>query len=101
MTCTVAGGVAWADCTCRAGGRDYELGRTACLSTPQGLRLATCGMALNNTSWRFTDTPCVGAALMRGEETEMAAATGPPNRTAGVAGGPHPGIQSPRHLPPP
>lgn len=78
VTCTVAGGSAWAaECTCRAGGRDYEIGRTACLSTPQGFRLATCGMVLNNTSWRFTDTPCVGAARTRDEEI---AARGPQDR---------------------
>jgi hypothetical protein len=50
-----------ADCTCRALGRDFELGRSACLSTPNGARYATCGMVLNNTSWRISDTPCVPA----------------------------------------
>ena len=50
-----------ADCTCRALGRDFELGRVVCLSTPGGARLATCGMVLNNTSWRISDTPCVSA----------------------------------------
>jgi hypothetical protein len=48
-----------ADCICRAQGREYELGKTACLATPKGPRLATCGMVLNNTSWQFSDTPCV------------------------------------------
>jgi hypothetical protein len=48
-----------ADCTCRALGQDFELGRVVCLSTPKGPRLATCGMVLNNTSWRISDTPCV------------------------------------------
>jgi len=47
-----------ADCTCRAPGRQFELGQTACLTTPQGPRLATCGMVLNNTSWQFLETPC-------------------------------------------
>jgi hypothetical protein len=47
-----------AECTCRAPGRQVELGQTACLMTPKGLRLATCGMALNNTSWQFSQTPC-------------------------------------------
>lgn len=50
---------AYADCICRAQGREYELGKTACLATPKGPRLATCGMVLNNTSWQFSDTPCV------------------------------------------
>jgi hypothetical protein len=52
---------AFADCTCRAGGRNYELGQTACISTPQGFRLAVCGMVLNNTSWRISTDACVAA----------------------------------------
>lgn len=50
-----------ADCTCRAGGRNYELGQTACLATPEGLRIATCGMVLNNTSWRVSPDACIAA----------------------------------------
>jgi hypothetical protein len=49
------------DCTCRAHGRSYELGQTTCLATPNGFRRATCGMVLNNTSWQFSQTPCVAA----------------------------------------
>ena len=48
-----------ADCTCRSQGHDYELGKSVCLQTPKGARIATCGMVLNNTSWQFSDTPCV------------------------------------------
>ena len=48
-----------ADCTCRSQGRDYELGNSVCLQTPKGARIATCGMVLNNTSWQFSETPCV------------------------------------------
>ena len=48
-----------ADCTCRSQGRDYELGKSVCLQTPKGARIATCGMVLNNTSWQFSDTACV------------------------------------------
>jgi hypothetical protein len=47
-----------ADCTCRAQGRDFEQGQTACLATPKGPRLATCGMVLNNSSWEFSEAPC-------------------------------------------
>jgi hypothetical protein len=50
-----------ADCTCRAFGRNFELGTSVCLSTPQGSRLATCGMVLNNTSWDVSSTSCVAA----------------------------------------
>jgi hypothetical protein len=59
-----------ADCTCRALGRDFELGRSACLSTPNGWRYATCGMVLNNTSWRISDTPCI---LVQGEPEHVSA----------------------------
>jgi hypothetical protein len=48
-----------ADCTCRAFGQDVELGGSACLTTPDGPRHAVCGMVLNNTSWQFSDMPCV------------------------------------------
>ena len=51
-----------ADCTCRAAGRDFDLGRSICMPTPTGFRLATCDMVLNNTSWRISSTPCVVAS---------------------------------------
>jgi hypothetical protein len=54
---------AFADCTCRSQGRDYELGQSACLPSPKGARIATCGMVLNNTSWQFTDAPCTISAV--------------------------------------
>jgi hypothetical protein len=44
--------------TCRALGRHFELGQTACLATPNGPRLATCAMVLNNSSWQFSEVPC-------------------------------------------
>jgi hypothetical protein len=50
---------AQADCTCRAQGRNFEQGQAICLSTPNGLRVATCGMVLNNSAWEFSQTPCV------------------------------------------
>lgn len=50
---------ALADCTCRAQGRNFEQGQAACLATPTGLRVATCGMVLNNSAWEFSQTPCV------------------------------------------
>ena len=52
-----------ADCTCRWQGRDYELGRSVCLQSPKGARIATCGMVLNNTSWQFSETPCTVSAV--------------------------------------
>jgi hypothetical protein len=51
------------ECTCRAQGRDFTLGQSVCLATPRGARIATCAMMLNNTSWQFTETPCVVSNL--------------------------------------
>lgn len=51
-----------ADCTCRALGREYQKGEMVCLRNPAGqTRLATCGMVLNNSSWEFSNTPCVSS----------------------------------------
>lgn len=46
------------NCFCRAKGRTFAIGESACLATGDGPRLAECGMVLNNTSWRFTARPC-------------------------------------------
>ena len=71
-----AGGVtdAVAGCTCRSQGRDFELGQSTCLQTPKGARIATCGMVLNNTSWKFTETPCVVSDARPEEAVEPARA---------------------------
>lgn len=53
-----------ADCTCRALGRSFELGQSLCLVTPDGPRLAVCGMQVNVTSWRFSQMPCVSAGTI-------------------------------------
>ena len=50
---------AQADCTCRAQGRNFEQGQAVCLATPNGPRIATCGMVLNNSSWELSQSPCV------------------------------------------
>src|SRR5262245_14801757 len=47
-----------ADCTCRAPGGDFEIGRVVCLATHKGPRLATCGMGLNNTACLISETAC-------------------------------------------
>jgi hypothetical protein len=51
------------NCTCRYRGTDYHLGEAVCLNGPSGPRMATCGMVLNNTSWRMSETPCPSASL--------------------------------------
>ncbi|MEM5584811.1 hypothetical protein WNZ15_20275 [Roseibium sp. AS2] len=45
-------------CTCRYQGADYGLGDSICLKSPDGMRMATCDMVLNNTSWKLSDAPC-------------------------------------------
>ena len=65
VACTAFAGNASADCTCRAGGENYELGQTVCLSTPQGFRLAVCAMVLNNTSWKISSDACVSAGTVK------------------------------------
>lgn len=64
-----------ADCTCRAFGRDFALGQSACLATPAGFRLATCGMVLNNTAWHFSPTPCLGAGVAERRHSAQSAPT--------------------------
>ena len=59
LTLLVSPAAADPNCICRARGQTFELGQSTCLASPKGPRIATCGMVLNNTSWQFTDTPCV------------------------------------------
>jgi len=61
-TCLIGIGTAsWAQnvsCTCRYQGEDYGVGESICVKSPQGMRMATCAMVLNNTSWKFSNAPC-------------------------------------------
>jgi len=82
--CDATLSLAAADCTCRSQGRDYDLGKSVCLQTPKGARIATCGMVLNNTSWQFSETPCVVSEL-------------PVDATPGHASHEHAGHQHARH----
>jgi hypothetical protein len=47
-----------AECYCRAQGRMFAVGETACIRSAEGPRIAHCGMVLNNTSWRLTGQSC-------------------------------------------
>jgi hypothetical protein len=47
------------DCTCRAGGHDYQLGDVICIRG----RLSQCQMNQNNTSWKEIGNECPRAAL--------------------------------------
>ena len=59
LTLDAARSTAAADCICLAQGREFALGQSVCLVSPKGPRIAVCGMVLNNTSWQFSETPCV------------------------------------------
>ncbi len=50
------------NCTCRYAGQSYALDTCVCIVTPQGARMACCGMVVNNTSWKFTRNGCPVAA---------------------------------------
>ncbi|NWG26163.1 MAG: hypothetical protein HXY30_17400 [Pseudorhodoplanes sp.] len=71
----VAAGPARADCTCRAQGRDFDLGATICLATPSGDRLAACSMVLNVTSWEISGVPCVSSNFRSPARPEIRRAT--------------------------
>jgi hypothetical protein len=47
-----------ANCYCRAKGRTFAEGESACLATPQGWRMAECLMVTNLMSWGFTERTC-------------------------------------------
>jgi hypothetical protein len=49
---------AQADCQCVAAGKKYQIGEVACLSLPEGERLARCSMVLNNSSWTKVEDAC-------------------------------------------
>ncbi len=58
--------------TCRYYGQDYERGGQICLSTPKGLRRASCGMALNNTTWIIHPESCAPATKKKRRATSKA-----------------------------
>ena len=51
------------DCICRANGREVHEGQTVCLRTAVGMKLARCERVLNNTSWKFSQKPCLFMSL--------------------------------------
>ena len=68
-------------CSCRYEGRDVPVGGQVCLKTPQGMRVATCGFELNNTSWKFSERSCgqvAGRTASIGQETAQVRGTGFP-----------------------
>ncbi len=57
--------IAGENCTCRYKDAEVEEGKTACIRTNKGLRMARCERVLNNTSWKFLELPCPYAFLER------------------------------------
>lgn len=45
-------------CFCWNDGRKIAEGRTACIRTNQGRRMALCGRVINMMSWQVTENPC-------------------------------------------
>jgi len=43
---------------CRAIGMEARQGEKLCIPTPEGQRMASCGMVLNVSSWTFLTEPC-------------------------------------------
>ena len=64
-------------CTCRYKGEKYGIGESICLKSPEGLRMATCGMVLNNTSWQFSDAPCPLTQLRQSNGSALEATGNP------------------------
>ena len=50
-------------CTCRAAGRDWLVGDSICLKTPNGERIAICTTDENVTTWRISPVPCATSSL--------------------------------------
>jgi hypothetical protein len=74
---TAATTPASADCTCRAPGIVAKHGQIVCLNTPQGPRLARCGMVLNNASWKFLPDACPEALRVIPREVDVAMSAAP------------------------
>ena len=49
-----------AECNCLYNGQRFEQEDTVCMRTPQGLRMARCGMLENIAWWEMLDAPCPG-----------------------------------------
>ncbi len=64
MIVLLAGGIladaAWAECNCLYNNQRYEQEDEVCMATPQGMRMARCGMLDNIAWWEMLDQPCPG-----------------------------------------
>jgi hypothetical protein len=60
LSAVLIGEAARADCNCLYNGQRYEQEETVCMRTPQGMRLARCGMLGNVAWWQVLDQTCPG-----------------------------------------
>jgi len=56
---------------CRAIGIEARQGETLCIPTPEGERMASCGMVLNVSSWTFLKEACRPNGAGDGEPLEQ------------------------------
>jgi hypothetical protein len=52
-----------AECNCLYNNQRYEQEDTVCMRTPQGMRMARCGMLDNIAWWEMLDEPCPGPGV--------------------------------------
>lgn len=51
---------AQAECNCLYNNQRYDQEDVVCMATPQGMRMARCGMLDNIAWWEMLDEPCQG-----------------------------------------
>ncbi len=83
-----------AECNCLYNNQRYEQEDTVCMRTPQGMRMARCGMLDNIAWWEMLDQPCQGQ-VSRLMTPAPPPSTLPPSTPLGVAAG-RPGAASSR-----
>ena len=71
-------GQARAECNCLYNNQRYEQEDEVCMATPQGLRMARCGMLDNIAWWEMLDEPCPGQVSQSAPPSATAPATRAP-----------------------
>ena len=66
-----------AECNCLYNGQRYEQEDTVCMRTPQGTRMARCGMLDNIAWWEMLDDPCPGTVSDRRQSLRPSLAANP------------------------
>ena len=60
LSSAVLADAARAECNCLYNNQRYEQEDEVCMATPQGMRMARCGMLDNIAWWEMLDQPCQG-----------------------------------------